>query len=56
MRIIFDIFLILIGFIWSTLAFMFCDDETVNWFLNFRDYFKWIRGDDDERESDEGDN
>ncbi len=56
MRILFDIILILIGFIWSTLVFLTCDEDKLNQFLNYRDYFKWIRGEEDERESDESDN
>jgi len=48
MRILFDIVLILIGFIWAISAFLFCDDKTFDGLLNYRDYFKWLREDKDE--------
>ena len=56
MRILFDIFLIVIGFTWCSLAFLLCDKDTLDYLLRYRDYFKWLREDKDERESDESDN
>ena len=56
MRILFDIFLIAIGFTLCSLAFLLCDKDTLDYLLKYRDYFKWLREDKDERESDESDN
>ena len=56
MRILFDIFLIIIGFVWCSLELLLCDEDTLDYLLKYRDYFKWLRGDENERESDESDN
>lgn len=56
MRILFDLVLMLIGFSWCVLSFLTCDKDTLDKFLSYRNYFKWVRGEDDERESDESDN
>ena len=56
MRILFDILLITIGFIWCTLSVLTCDKDTLDKLLENRKYFKWLREDKDERESDESDN
>ena len=44
MRILFDILLILIGFIWSALSILTCDKDTLDKLLENRKYFDWLRG------------
>lgn len=56
MRILFDIILIIIGFGWCTFSVLMCDKDTLDKLLENRKYFDWIRGEEDERSSDESDN
>lgn len=56
MRILFDILLILIGFMWSAFSILTCDKQTLDKLLENRKYFNWLRGEEDERSSDESDN
>lgn len=48
MRILFDIVLIAVGFIWCTLSILMCDKDTLDKLLETRKYFDWLRDSDND--------